>query len=113
MSERRTCDRCGKSVPVAAITLESHRDESGAPCLRKTPTDAKDGLLFWRFVRGARERRGISSYHLAALAGVTQPAIARIEGGRSGMKEDTLIKLAAAMGLTLRELLIEGLAAEG
>lgn len=98
---------------MAAFTLDSHRDEGGAPCLRPHPEGAKDGLLFWRFVRGARERRGISSYHLAALAGVTQPAIARIEGGRSGMKEDTLIKLAHALGLTLRELLIEGLAAEG
>ena len=49
----------------------------------------------------ARQAQGISQRRLAELSGVSQPAIARIESGSTTMRIDTLLKVLAALGLTL------------
>lgn len=45
-----------------------------------------------------RTKRGWSQGHLAAMADVSQPVVAKVEKGDSAM-ESTLLKLAAAVGL--------------
>lgn len=49
----------------------------------------------------AREKRGMSQRELAAISGVKQPAIARLETLKSIPKVDTLFKLLSALDLTI------------
>ena len=49
----------------------------------------------------AREEKGLSQRELAALSGVKQPAIARVESMRSTPQIDTLFKILAPLGYTL------------
>ena len=67
--------------------------------------------LFWLFLRSVREARGLSMRAAAKQIGIAQSTLSEIESGRGGVNEDTLIKIAAGYGMTLRELLLEGLAA--
>ena len=55
-------------------------------------------LEFARLVKLERERRGLSQAELAALVGMQQPAIARLERGRAEPRFAALRKIAAAMG---------------
>ena len=55
-----------------------------------------------RMLRYARRRAGLSQRQLGARAGVPQPAVARIERGRVSVRLDTLERLLAATGMTLR-----------
>jgi len=48
-----------------------------------------------------REEKGISQRQLAALTGIKQPAIARLESGRSVPNIATLKKLLEPLGYTL------------
>ena len=48
-----------------------------------------------------REEKGISQRQLAALTGIKQPAIARLESGRSAPSITTIKKLLAPLGYTL------------
>ena len=48
-----------------------------------------------------REEKGISQRQLAALTGIKQPAIARLESGRSVPNITTMNKLLAPLGYTL------------
>ncbi len=48
-----------------------------------------------------REEQGISQRQLAALTGIKQPAIARLESGRTAPNINTLKKLLAPLGYTL------------
>lgn len=50
----------------------------------------------------ARETKGISQRELAELSGVKQPAIARIESMKTTPQIDTLLKVLAPLGYTLR-----------
>ncbi len=68
--------------------------------------------LFWQVIRSARERRGLGVTEAARLLGIAQPTLSERESGRSGISEDVLIETARAYGLTLRELLLEGLSTE-
>jgi len=57
-------------------------------------------------IRGARLRRGWTQVEMARRCGVSQPNVAQWESGNPG--PDTLAKVAAAMGITVDELLTEG-----
>lgn len=54
-----------------------------------------------RLLRTARRRAGLSQRDLVAVAGVPQPAIARIESGRVQPRVDTLDRLLEACGWDL------------
>lgn len=49
----------------------------------------------------AREAKGLSQRELAAISGVKQPAIARLESMRSVPQIDTLFKVLNPLGYTL------------
>ena len=49
----------------------------------------------------ARQAQGISRRRLAELSGVSQPVITRIESGSTTTRIDSLLKVLAALGLTL------------
>ncbi|MCM1330179.1 MAG: helix-turn-helix transcriptional regulator [Ruminococcus sp.] len=49
----------------------------------------------------AREEMGLSQRELAAISGIKQPAIARLEKGAAVPKVDTLIRLLVPLGKTL------------
>lgn len=63
--------------------------------------------IFWRLIRHARERRGLSQ---RAVPGIPQSRLSEWESGRVPVGEDTLAKLAAAFGKTLPAFLLEELA---
>ncbi len=48
-----------------------------------------------------REKKGLSQRDLAALSGIKQPAIARLESGRSVPSVYTLCKLLSPLGYKL------------
>ncbi|MFH1453003.1 MAG: helix-turn-helix transcriptional regulator [Armatimonadota bacterium] len=51
----------------------------------------------------AREKKGITQSELADMAGTSQSAIARLESGRHcGCSIRTLVKIARALGFTLK-----------
>ena len=54
-----------------------------------------------RILRYARRRAGLTQRQLAALAGVPQPAIARLESGAVTPRIDTLLDSLRAAGFTL------------
>ena len=54
-----------------------------------------------RVLREARGRAGLTQAEVARRAGVAQPAVARIEGGGSSPRVDTLERLLRACGATL------------
>lgn len=58
-------------------------------------------------VREARRRRGLTQAALAALAGTTQSAIARLESGRTSPSFDDVIRLLRLMDLDLDFMLVE------
>jgi transcriptional regulator with XRE-family HTH domain len=54
-----------------------------------------------QLVRESRLRAGLSQRELAARVGTTQPAIARIESGRSSPSFERTVELVRACGLDL------------
>lgn len=60
-----------------------------------------------RILREARRRAGLTQRGLAALAGVSQPTVARIESGVTKPSLDEVGRLVAACGLELRVSLAE------
>lgn len=69
----------------------------------------KEQRIFWSILRAARERKGLGLREAARRIGIAGPTLSQHESGRSGVGEDTLIKIASAYGLTLKELLLQGL----
>lgn len=65
--------------------------------------------MFGRIVRDARIRAGLTQSELATLCQVSQPAIAQWEAEDRAINEKTLSRVAAALGLTVKELLRRGL----
>ena len=55
-----------------------------------------------RQIINARKERGISQKKLEELSGVSQPVIARFEKGKTIPKIETIIKLLAPLGKTLK-----------
>jgi transcriptional regulator with XRE-family HTH domain len=58
-------------------------------------------------VREARRRAGLTQRRLAALAGVSQPTIARVEAGVTKPALDEVARLVDACGLELRISIVE------
>ena len=56
----------------------------------------------------ARKTQGISQRRLAELSGIKQPAIARLERGKSAPQIDTLLKLLVPLGYTLEIVPLKG-----
>jgi len=50
----------------------------------------------------ARNEKGISQKKLEVLSGVKQPVIARMEAGTTSPRLDTVLKVLAALGKTLK-----------
>ncbi len=64
-------------------------------------------LLGNDLVREARRRAGLTQSELAALAGTTQSAIARLETGRSSPSFESVLALIRHCGLDLEVMLVE------
>lgn len=58
-------------------------------------------------IREGRKRRGLTQSALAALAGTTQSAIARLESGRTAPSFDDVIRYLRLMDLDLDVMLVE------
>lgn len=58
-------------------------------------------------VREARRRAGLTQRELAARAGTTQSALARLENGRSTPSFDAVLRLVRLCGLDLDVMLVE------
>ena len=50
----------------------------------------------------ARNEKGISQKQLEELSGVRQPIIARMEKGKTSPRLDTVLKILAPLGMTLK-----------
>lgn len=60
---------------------------------------AEDGTYFLpRLIRFARTGAGLSQRELAAACNVVQPSVVAWESGRRAISEETLVKVAAALG---------------
>ncbi len=55
-------------------------------------------------IKAWREHLGMTQQELAVKAGVTQPAIAKLERAGASPREATLKKLAKAMGLIMEQI---------
>lgn len=58
-------------------------------------------------IREARKRKRLTQVQLAALAGTTQSAIARLESGRTSPSFDDIIRLLRLMDMDLDFMLVE------
>ncbi len=65
--------------------------------------------ILWLVLKTCRENRGLKQHGAVPVLGVTQPVISEWENGRSAITEQTLVKVAKAYGITVRDLLLEGL----
>ena len=64
-------------------------------------------MTSWAIVQEARRRAGLTQRELAARAGTSQPAIARIERGRQIPSVETLQRILRACDLELQLRLVE------
>ena len=55
----------------------------------------------------ARKNKGISQKKLEELSGVSQPVIARLETGQTSPQSDTVLKILAPLGKTLKVVSID------
>ncbi len=58
-------------------------------------------------LRSIRKDRGISSYQLEFLSGITQATISRIENNKHSPSIDTLLKICNALEISIIDLLFE------
>jgi transcriptional regulator with XRE-family HTH domain len=65
--------------------------------------------LFAEIVRRRREHYGVTQGALAARLGISQPAISKLERGATPIGEDTMARIAEALGVSLPELLLQGI----
>lgn len=70
---------------------------------------AETERLFSAMVRAVRQKRNLTQDELAARLLVSQSRISQIESGREALLESTLEDIAAALGLSMRQFLAEGL----
>jgi transcriptional regulator with XRE-family HTH domain len=61
-------------------------------------------MSFQSRLRRLRQKKGLTWYRLAKLSGITKEGLAKLERPRSDPKLSTLRKLAAALGVTVEEL---------
>jgi transcriptional regulator with XRE-family HTH domain len=62
------------------------------------------GLVLGRVLASLRERRGMSQGELAALVGITQSTLSRIERGQGQPDAFTMRKLSEALGVSVGDL---------
>lgn len=67
-------------------------------------SDSRGDSLADLHLREWRQRRALSQRDLAALAGMTQQSVTRIETGRQDARPSTIRKLAKALGVKPEEL---------
>ncbi len=100
-----------KRTPQAATAAKKRTELRGwirqqyraDPGLRRRVEELVTEMEIEHGLVALREQRGVSQTALAGMIGVTQPAIAKLESGRSrnvGLK--TLVRYAAALGARLR-----------
>ena len=70
-------------------------------------------LCFGEIIRAARQARDLSQAALAAKLGCSQAAVAQFEACEKPVGEATMTKVAVALGITVPELLREGLRKAG
>lgn len=94
------------SSAAEATMLATHLREI-ADWLRKEHYDiAMPSLVLQRerigaSIRNLRIQRGLTQTQLAKMAGITQPNLVRIEGGKFSVGIDLLNKIANALGVTI------------
>jgi ribosome-binding protein aMBF1 (putative translation factor) len=87
-----------KSIPVEQSFAEWRRD----PAYVKAYDALEDEFAFAAALIDARSRAGLSQMDVAKKMRTSQPAIARLEGGRGNPSVDTLRRYAKATGLRLK-----------
>lgn len=64
-------------------------------------------MVFANRVKEIRERQGLTQRELARIAGMKQPYIAAIETGERNPTLESMVKIAAALGVPVRSLFYE------
>jgi len=99
MKKKNTKNKFGKMI--------SHDDFLEGELARRRITKESYGVLEMEFVFHrtfieAREKKGLTQKKLAMNLGITQPALARFESGRSNPTVASLSKFLRALGLKLK-----------
>lgn len=89
-----------RSIVGSAFSLRV--DEHGAAQLAALGSGTRSGTA----LAAVRMQRGLTQAAMAELAGVSASAISQAERGQRGLSVDTLVRLAAGLGVTLDELVI-------
>lgn len=98
-----TVDRAEARPRAVVGTAFSLRvDDDGAPQLSPLGAGTRSGQA----LAAVRLQRGLTQAAVAELAGVSASAISQAERGQRGLSVDTLVRLAAGLGVTLDELVV-------
>jgi transcriptional regulator with XRE-family HTH domain len=90
----------GREDSVRGAVLHWH-EEGGKPVLAPPEIVARVAAS----LRAVRRARGMSQHDLGDLAGVTASAISQVERAERGLSLATLVRLSAALGVTVDDLL--------
>jgi transcriptional regulator with XRE-family HTH domain len=90
----------GRDDTVRGTVLHWHR-EAGRPVLAPAELAGRVAAS----LRAVRRTRKLSQHALGDLAGVTASAISQVERAERGLSLATLVRLSAALGITIDELL--------
>jgi transcriptional regulator with XRE-family HTH domain len=90
----------GRDSSVRGSVLHWH-EEAGRPVLEPPEIAGRVAAS----LRAVRHARRLSQHELGDLAGVTASAISQAERGERGLSLTTLVRLSAALGVTIDELL--------
>ena len=90
----------GRDDTVRGSVLHWH-EEAGRPVL--APPEIVDRVA--ASLRAVRRARALSQHDLGDLAGVTASAISQVERAERGLSLATLVRLSAALGVTVDDLL--------
>lgn len=96
-------DGSGAEMTVDAEVLRAEADAGYRAAAASS--DASERAATGARLRRLREERGLSQQQVAALSGVPQESLSRIENGRRDPRLDTLKKLAAALDTDVARLL--------
>lgn len=56
-------------------------------------------------IKNARVEKGLSTYRISELTGISQSGISKLENGKRSIKVDDLIRIAKALGVTATDLI--------
>lgn len=68
----------------------------------QSPRTRRAVLTIGKAIKAAREQAGVSQAALAAKIGMSRTNFARVEHGKTNVTIDTLVRIAAGLGLDLR-----------